>query len=65
MNDGQPPEQTPGQGIGLKLQDADIKTTRLTQRMLCLLSLDVLFLRAGGALLGLPAKPANKRSDAR
>jgi hypothetical protein len=65
MSDGQPPEQLPGQGTALKLQDEDIKTTRLTRRMLSLLTLDVLFLRAGGALLGLPAKPANKRSDAR
>jgi hypothetical protein len=65
MSDGQPSEQTPGQGIALKLQDNDIKTTRVTRRTLCLFSLDAVFLGAGGALLGLPAKPAVKRSDAR
>ena len=65
MSGGQPPEQPPGHGTALKLQDEDIKTTRLTSRMLSLLTLDVRFLRAGGALLGLPAKPAAKRSDAR
>jgi hypothetical protein len=65
MSDGQPPEQTPGEGIAWKLQDQDIKTTRLTRRTLPLLSLDILFLGAGGVLRGLPAKPANKQSDAR
>jgi hypothetical protein len=65
MSVGQPPEQTPGQGTAWKLQDQDIKTTRLTRRTLPLLSLDILFLGAGGVLRGLPAKPANKRSDAR
>ena len=65
MSDEQPPEQTPGQSTAWKLQDHDIKTTRLTRRMLPLLSLDIVFLGGGGALRGLPAKPANRRSDAR
>jgi hypothetical protein len=65
MSDGQPPEQAPGQGTAWKLQDQDIKTTRLTRRMLPLLSLDIVFLEAGGVLRGLPAKPPTRRSDAR
>jgi|GEM_PF-5061045 len=65
MSEAQRSEQIPGRGNAWKLHDQDIKTTRVSRRALAFFSHEVVFLRAGGALLGLPAKPANKRSDAR
>jgi hypothetical protein len=65
MSDAQRSEPTPGQETAWKLHDQDIKTTRVARRALAFFSHEVVFLRAGGALLGMPAKPANKRSDAR